>query len=68
MGEIKQILKIELIIFITTLLILKILMQSCEKLTKNHLKALVFTIWDILQLKKIDDCENIQCESAVFAY
>ena len=29
MGEIKQILKIEVIIFIATLLILKILMQSC---------------------------------------
>ena len=26
---------------------------------KNHTKSLVFTILDILQLKKIDDCENI---------
>ena len=29
MGEVKQILKIELIIFTTTLLILKILSQGC---------------------------------------
>ena len=26
---------------------------------KNHIKILVFTTLDILQLKKIDDCENI---------
>ena len=26
---------------------------------KNHTKTLVFTTLDILQLKKIDDCENI---------
>ena len=28
-------------------------------MTKNHTKTLVFTTLDILQLKKIDDCENI---------
>ena len=28
-------------------------------MTKNHTKTLVFTILDILQLKKIDDCESI---------
>ena len=28
-------------------------------MTENHLKILVFTTSDILQLKKIDDCENI---------
>ena len=28
-------------------------------MTENHLKILVFTTLDILQLKKIDDCENI---------
>ena len=28
-------------------------------MTKNHLKALVFTTLDILELKKIADCENI---------
>ena len=28
-------------------------------MTENHTKTLVFTTLDILQLKKIDDCENI---------
>ena len=28
-------------------------------MTENHTKTLVFTVLDILQLKKIDDCENI---------
>ena len=28
-------------------------------MTKNHTKTLVFTTLDILQLKKIDDCESI---------
>ena len=28
-------------------------------MTKNHIKTLIFTTLDILQLKKIDDCENI---------
>ena len=28
-------------------------------MTKNHAKTLVFTTLDILQLKKIDGCENI---------
>ena len=48
-----MIVKIELIIFTTTLLILQTLMQGCEQLTKNHTKTLVFTILDILQLKKL---------------
>ena len=41
------------------LLILKILMQGYQKLIKNHAKTLIFTILDILQRKKIDDCINI---------
>ena len=52
MGEVKQILKIELIIFTTTS-ISKILSQTCYKLTENHTKTLVFTTLDILQLKKL---------------
>ena len=28
-------------------------------MTENDTKTLVFTILDILKLKKIDDCENI---------
>ena len=44
MGDVKQLtLKIEPIIFTMTWLILKILMQGCLKLTKNHTKTLVFT-------------------------
>ena len=46
-------------IFTITRLILNILSQTCWKLIENHTKTLVFTTLDILQLKKIDDCENI---------
>ena len=45
--------KKELIIFIIILLILKVLIQSYKQLTKNHVKTLVFTILNILQLKKL---------------
>ena len=45
--------KKELIIFIIILLILKVLIQSYKQLTKNHIKTLVFTILNILQLKKL---------------
>ena len=41
----KQILKIELNIFRMILLILKILNQTCYKLTKNHTKTLIFKYW-----------------------
>ena len=44
--------KKELIIFIIILLILKVLIQSYKQLT-NHIKTLVFTILNILQLKKL---------------
>ena len=33
--------------------------QICEKSTKNITKILIFTAWDTLKLKKIDDCESI---------
>ena len=41
-----------------TLSVSNILSQTCYKLTKTHVKTLVFTTLDILQLK-IDDCKNI---------
>ena len=51
MGEVKQInIKIKRLIFTTTQLISKTLLQVCEKLTKNHTKTLVFTSLDKLQL------------------
>ena len=51
MGVVKQIdIRNGLIIFTMTLLISKSLMQGCQKLIKNHTKALVFTTLDILEL------------------
>ena len=35
-------------------------------MTKSHTKTLVFTILDILQLKKIDDCENIHSVNPLY--
>ena len=49
----KLTLKIELNIFTTTLSISKILMQGCQKLTKNHTKTLAFTTLCISQRKKL---------------
>ena len=38
---------------------IKKLDSNLLKLIKNHIKTLVFITLVILQLKKIDDCENI---------
>ena len=35
-------------------------------MTKNHTKTLVFTILDILQIKKIDDCGNINSVNPLY--
>ena len=35
---------------------------------KNHIKTLVFTILDILQLKKLVIVKYLQCESSIFTY
>ena len=60
MWEVKQInTKNRTYYFTMTWSILKMLSKTCYKLTENHTKTLVFTTLDILQLKKIDDCENI---------
>ena len=40
-------------------MISNILSQDCWKSKKNHTKTLGFGTLDILQLKKIDVCENI---------
>ena len=53
MGVVKQIHIKNRIIFTTALSISKILMQGCEKLTKSHLKTLVFTTLGISQRKKL---------------
>ena len=54
MGVVKQIdIKNRNYYFTTTGLILKILSQTCEKLTRHDTKTLVFTTLGILQLKKL---------------
>ena len=35
-------------------------------MTENNTKTLVFTILDILQLKKNDDCENINSVNPLY--
>ena len=37
-------------------------------MTENHTKTLVFTVLDILQLKKIDDCENIYSVNPLYLH
>ena len=54
MGVIKQIdIKHRTDYFTTTLSTSNILSQNCKKSTKNHIKRSVFTILDMLQLKKL---------------
>ena len=54
MGVIKQIdIKNRTYYFYNDFMISKILMQDCQKLIKNHIKTLVFTIMDISQRKKL---------------
>ena len=54
MGEIKQInIKNRTYYFYNNIIDIKTLMEGCWKSIKNHTKTLVFTILDILQLKKL---------------
>ena len=55
----------ELIIFTIILLILKILMQSYWRLTKNHTNTLILLILDMSH-KKNGDCMNINSVNPLY--
>ena len=58
MGKMRQILKIELIIFTMTLLILKVLIKLLKKHKKSYKDIGIYNI-RYITIKKIDDCKNI---------
>ena len=54
MGEVKKVnIKNRTYYFHNDMIISKTLSQTCSKLTGNHTKTLVFTTFDILQLKQL---------------
>ena len=48
-----------------TLLISKILMCGCYKLTKSYKNIGIYSI-EYITIKKIDDCKNIHCVSPLY--
>ena len=53
MGEIKQINIKSRAYYFYNDIVDEVKIQGCQKVTKNHLNALVFTTLDISQLKKL---------------
>ena len=65
MGKMRQILKIELIIFTMTLLILKVLIKLLKKHKKSYKDIGIYNI-RYITIKKIDDYENIYSANPLY--
>ena len=67
MGTVKQIdIRIELIIFITTWSIWKILIQYYNKIDKKSYKDIGIYNIGYIAIKKLDDCEKIYCVNPLY--
>ena len=68
MGEVKQIeIENRTYYFYNNIIILKNFESNLLKIDKKHYKGINIYYIGYITIKKIDDCENIQCKSLVFA-